>query len=179
MMRNHDTGPTAEELDELIRKLAAYRPLADFLRALGINPKTDDAKRLTAYMLAHLVLGVKKLPRAKPTKSKWSYLDDFALQIEVLRLRYEEGLGERAGIRKLAATWPFPYSPQKGRRSPKSNSKKQREDALWSRWMQFKRRRKAYDGLRAEFGPFADLFGQVGETRMSGRGIAIHQRRTA
>jgi hypothetical protein len=179
MMRNHDTGPTVEEISQLIGKLAAYRPLADFLRALGINPKTDDAKRLTAYALAYLCLGLKKLPRAKPTKSKWSYLDDFALQIEVLRLRHEEGLSERKAIAKLAATWPFPYAPQKGRRSPKSNPEKQREDALWSRWMQFKRRRKAYDGQRAEFGPFADLFGQVGETRMSGRGIAIHQRRTA
>jgi len=32
MHDSNATGPTAAELEDLIRSLAAYRPLADFLR---------------------------------------------------------------------------------------------------------------------------------------------------
>ena len=152
-MHNHATGPTVEEIDVLIKRLPTFKPLAKFLQSLGVDPMGQEARRLSAYMVAHLAMGVKKLPRPKPTKStRWTEAHDVELRLEVSRLRCVEGISERAAIRKLAATWPFPYSPHAGRRSSKSDPKKQREEALLARWNSLKRREKSWEEEAAQYG---------------------------
>jgi hypothetical protein len=171
----HNADPTVEEINELIRRLAAYRPLADFLRALGINPKTDEAKRLTAFMLAHMVLGVKKLPRPKPATDRWTIAHDVALHTQVIRLQRDEGLSERAAVAKIAANWNFPYKSQAGRRSPKFTHEQQRAAALLSRWSALQRRLKLVEKEVAKVGDagfWAQALGvPTGETRCQNRGF--------
>src|SRR5258708_26346077 len=85
-----------DELQSLIDRLPSFGPLARYLKAQGVDPKSKDARRLSAYALAYLCLGLKKLPRPKPTKStKWTEAHDLALQDEVIRLHWQEGLSER------------------------------------------------------------------------------------
>jgi hypothetical protein len=130
---------TVEEIDELIRKLAAHRSLADFL---GVNSKSADARRLVAYMLAQGMLATRKLPRSKPTRAGWTIAHDVALQAQVLRLQRDENLSERAAIAKISATWSFPHTPRANKHFPKCNSKKQRELALRKRWTDLQARLK-------------------------------------
>jgi hypothetical protein len=168
-MRNHDTQPTVGEINLLIRKLAAYRPLADFFRVMGINPKTDDAKLLCAYALAHLVLGVKKLPRREPTKSKWTIAHDVALQAKVIRLQRDERLSARAALAKIATSWDFPYASRTNKHSPKYPPQKQREAALRKRWTDLQARLKL---VEQEMSIWARALGSPsGETRCQDPGF--------
>jgi hypothetical protein len=132
------------ELDRLIQKLPTYGPLADVLRSRQIDPKSRDAWRLSAIMVVHLCRALTKLPR--PKSNRWTAETDLALEVQMIGLCYgPEGLGERKAIKKLAATWEFPYTPQTGRRSPKSAPRTQREEALLSRWKDLKRRNSFVD----------------------------------
>jgi hypothetical protein len=141
-MRSSTTGPAVEEIDKLIRKLTAYRPMADFIRTLGINPKGENARRSVAYALAHMVLGTRKLPRAKPTRDGWTIAHDVALQARVLRLQRNESLSERAAIAKIAATWDFPHTRRANKHFPKHNPNRQRELVLRKRWTDLQARLK-------------------------------------
>jgi hypothetical protein len=153
MHTGNNTGPTVEEIDVLIRRLPTFKPLAKFLQSLGVDPKSADARRLAACAIVRIAMDAKKLPRPKPTKStKWTEAHDVELRLEVSRLRCVEGISERASIRKLSATWPFPYSPHAGRRSSKSDPKKQREEALLARWNSLKRREKSWQAEAAQYG---------------------------
>jgi len=119
-------------------------------------------------MLAHLVLGVKKLPRHKPTKATWTIAHDVALHAQVIRLQRDEDLSERCAIAKIAASWDFPYKPQAGRRSPKLTPEQQRAAALLSRWNALQRRLKLVAREMAEIGTadiWARALGLTGETR--------------
>jgi hypothetical protein len=143
MMCNHNTGPTVEEIDVLIRRLPTFKPLAKFLQSLGVNPNASDARRLAACAIVRMAMDVKKLPRPKPTKStKWTEAHDLALQDEVIRLRWQEGLSERKAIEKIAATQRFPYVPRAGRRYPNSDPKKQQAAALRKHWTDYRKHQK-------------------------------------
>jgi hypothetical protein len=141
-----------EELQSLIDRLPSFGPLARYLKAQGIDPKGKDARRLSAYALAYLCLGLKKLPRAKPSKCKWTEAYDLALQDEVIRLHWQEGLSERKAIEKIAATQRFPYVPRAGRRYPKSDPKRQREAALRKRWTDYRKHQKLLEGEARKLG---------------------------
>jgi hypothetical protein len=132
------------ELDRLIQKLPTYGPLADVLRSCQIEPKGQDAWRLSAIMVVQLCWALTKLPR--PKSSKWTADTDLALEVQMIGLCYgPEGLSERRAIKKLAATWDFPYTPQAGRKSPKTDAKAQREQALRQRWKDLKHRSSLLD----------------------------------
>src|SRR5467141_3158089 len=85
-----------DELQSLIDRLPSFGPLARYLKAQGIDPKSKAARRLSAYALAYLCLGLKKIPRPEPTK--WNGGHDIDLRLEVSRLRCVEGISERAAI---------------------------------------------------------------------------------
>jgi hypothetical protein len=143
MMLSSNTGPTADDFYKLIGQLAAYRAVAKILRSLRIDPKSNDAWRLSALMVAALLDGLQKLPRTKKAKHKWTIDDDSALELEVLLLHDVCGLSERQAIAKLADVGRFFYAPKGGRRFPKSDPEKQRAAALWRRWIDIKKRRTA------------------------------------
>jgi hypothetical protein len=143
MSSSNTTGPTADDFYELIGQLAQYRAVAKILRSLRLDPNSNDAWRLCALMVAALLEGLQKLPRTKKTKHKWTIDDDSALELEMLLLHDIGGLSERKAIAKLAETGRFLYAPKAGRRFPQSTAEKQRTSALWRRWMDIKKRRKA------------------------------------
>jgi hypothetical protein len=132
------------ELDRLIQKLPTFRPLLDVLRSCDIDPKSQDAWRLSAIMVVQLCWALTKLPRPKSTK--WTADTDLALEIQMIGLCYgPEALSERKAIKKIAATWDFLYTRQAGRKSPKADAKTQREEALRQRWRDLKHRNSLLD----------------------------------
>jgi hypothetical protein len=153
-----------DELNDLIKEFARSKPVMKFLRLLGVDPKSESALQLSAYGLGQIALGWRQLRRRRrPDPTKWTVEHDITLHMEVMWLRHAEGLRERAAIRRLAAVWSFPYTPQAGRRSPKSDSKKQREDALWQRWKSWKRRNKPFEEAKAKLGPWGGLILLMGD----------------
>jgi hypothetical protein len=42
------TAPTAEEFDRLAEQLLKFKPMAKFVRSLGVDPKSVDARRVCA-----------------------------------------------------------------------------------------------------------------------------------
>jgi hypothetical protein len=183
-MSNCETADhTVEVLDDLIKEFAKSKPVVKFLRLLGIDPKSKSAQQLSAYALGQMCLGWQKLRRQRrPDPTKWTIEHDITMHMEVMWLRHGEGLSERAAIRRLAAVWSFPYAPQSGRRSPKSDSKKQREDALWSRWKSWKRRNKSFEEAKAKLGPWGGLIllmgdpNPAGENKSQNRGFQFPKR---
>jgi hypothetical protein len=139
MSSSNATGPTAEQraiddLQSLIAQLPKFRPLVKFFRSMGIDPKSG-----AAFLVAHLALGLKTLPKPK---NKWTIADDLALKDEVSRLRAAEGLSERKAIEKIAASQRFPYMPRAGRRYPNSDPKEQQAAALRKHWTDYRKRQK-------------------------------------
>jgi hypothetical protein len=143
--KTRQSVPTADDFYKLIGQLAQYRPVAGILRSLRIDPKSKDAWRLTALMVAALLEGLQKLPRTKKTSHKWAIDDDSTLEMEMFLLHDVCGLSARQAIARLAEAGRFFYAPQAGHRFPKSAEQTQRTSALWQRWMRIKKRRAAHN----------------------------------